>query len=370
MKSTRRMILLLLAALLCFAVSCGNNGKSPPLYEVKDPYILIRHGKTGQLLGTYREKKPLMGISILDYTGTWYLDSTSDFAFGAGPWVCVVPVIDVPKRQRDYVIQLPENYTTTVDGLKFTVDFFQPYYEYNELIQVRICVENQTGEDMTQYQYDICDFYCTVFRDGEDEMPRFSFRKYHTANREGDPGWVPLFSEGDSKVLEYAFYADPTFFLPGENIQYEFSLNLNTNPYFPGGEQRVYQFSVPISVIKRGEQQEPEKSVNEKPEDQVSEKTLYPVPEYYYPQYAWCQGYSIYDYEGPWYLESTCDQLLAFSIYPQIELTEFQKDYVIKVPKEYSIEIEGITYALNFFQEYYEYNDLIQFKYTITNLSG
>lgn len=128
--------------------------------------------------------------------------------------------------------------------------------------------------------------------------------------------------------------------------------------------------SILLCTLASCERQEPEKPVNEKPEEQVSEKTLYPVPEYYYPQYAWCQGYSIYDYEGPWYLETTCDQLLEFSIYPHIELTEFQKDYVIKVPKEYSTEIEGITYTLNFFQEYYEYNDLIQFKYTITNHTG
>lgn len=128
--------------------------------------------------------------------------------------------------------------------------------------------------------------------------------------------------------------------------------------------------SILICPLVSCKREEPEKSVNEKPEEQVSEKTLYPVPEYYYPQYAWCQGYSIYDYEGPWYLESTCDQLLEFSIYPQIELTEFQKDYVIKVPKEYSTEIDGITYTLNFFQDYYEYNDLIQFKYTITNRTG
>lgn len=253
MKSTRRMILLLLAALLCFAVSCGNNGKSPPLYEVNDADILIRHGKSGQLLGTYKEKKPLLGVSIVDYTGAWYLESTYDFASESMPWTCVVPVVDVPRRQRDYVIQLPENYTTTVDGLKFTVDFFQPYYEYNELIQVSIHVENQTGEDMSQAQYDICDFYCTVFSKGEEKMPRFSFRRYDTADQAGDPGWVPFFSEGDSKVLEYAFYADPTFFLPSENIQYEFSLNLNTNPFFPGGESHVYRISVPVCVVERGE---------------------------------------------------------------------------------------------------------------------
>ena len=251
MKNIKRIILLLLASLLCFAVSCGNNGKSPPLYEVNDADILIRHGKTGQLLGTYREKKPLMGISILDYTGTWYLDSTCDFAFESSPWACVVPVIDVPNEQKGYVIQLPESYTTTVDGLKFTVDFFQPYYEYNELIQVRIYVENQTGEDMSQAQYDICDFYCTVFCRGEDEMPRFSFRRYDIADQAGDPGWVPLFSDGDSTILEYAFYADPAFFLPGENIQYKFSLNLNTNPYFPDGERRNYHFSVPVEIVPR-----------------------------------------------------------------------------------------------------------------------
>ena len=128
--------------------------------------------------------------------------------------------------------------------------------------------------------------------------------------------------------------------------------------------------SILICSLVSCKRQEPEEQVDGKQGKPVSEKTLYPVPEYYYPQYAWCQGYSIYDYKGPWYLESTCDQLLAFSIYPQIELTEFQKDYVIKVPKEYSTEIEGITYTLNFFQEYYEYNDLIQFKYTITNHTG
>ena len=96
----------------------------------------------------------------------------------------------------------------------------------------------------------------------------------------------------------------------------------------------------------------------------------YKVPEYYYPQYAGCRGYSIYDYEEPWYLESICDQLHEFSIYPYIKVPKEQKDYVIKVPKEYSTEIDEITYALNFFQEYYEYNDLIQFKYTITNRTG
>lgn len=240
-KLTIFFVLTLSLLMLC---SCAS---SPQMYFVRDTTILSRH-----------PGKEIWGVSFKDYSGAWYLKSRCDLGLREDPEVCVVPVIDVPEEQRDYVIKMPQDYTQTVKELKFTVDFFQPYYEYNELIQISILVENVSDRNMSAATYITNNHYTSSFEgyhNSDKRMiktdGRFQFRKYDYHGYEVNDR---LFPKEKSTRLEYAHYADPGFFLPGEELYYDFSLMVRVND----SSQELsrierYDFSIPVEVVLREE---------------------------------------------------------------------------------------------------------------------
>lgn len=86
-------------------------------------------------------------------------------------------------------------------------------------------------------------------------------------------------------------------------------------------------------------------------------------------------GISILDYKKPWYLDSKCDLDNIQSkpwkcVVPVVEIPDEQKGYVIRLPKTYTKTVRGLEFTVNFFQDTYEYNDLIQVRITIKNKTG
>ena len=188
-----------------------------------------------------------MGITFSDYEGTWYLESEYDL--GEDPRRCVIPIKNVPKSQREYVIRLPQEYTAEIDGLKFTLNFFQQDYQYNELIQIRVTIENQTQSDVEHIYYDMSNCRSSYFENGNSQIcERFVFRDYDLWSISDSIVYAPLMPDGHSAVLEYAHYADPEFFVPGQVIEYKFRL------YEWAGETneapRIYTIDLPVKIVQ------------------------------------------------------------------------------------------------------------------------
>ena len=77
-------------------------------------------------------------------------------------------------------------------------------------------------------------------------------------------------------------------------------------------------------------------------------------------------GISILDYDKEWYVEEPQKHVVI----PVYDVPKDQTEYVVKFPKTYEAEVNGMYYEINFFQEYYGYNDLIQVHIKMTNRLG
>ena len=232
-------------AIFCLGVcffSCRH--EVPTLYPVTND----------DLLNNYDEvvdgKRPeLTGISILDYKKPWYLDSKCDFDnIQLRPWICVVPVVEIPDEQKGYVIRLPKTYTKTVQGLEFTVNFFQDTYEYNDLIQIRITIKNKTGKDMSSAAYWQNSTMTSRFESTHYRNTRFIYRRVDRGCYTAEVTMFPLMPDGYETSLEYINYADPKVFAPGEKVQYVFQLalaeDIDENP------DDIYEVVIPVEVVK------------------------------------------------------------------------------------------------------------------------
>ncbi len=77
-------------------------------------------------------------------------------------------------------------------------------------------------------------------------------------------------------------------------------------------------------------------------------------------------GISILDYGKEWYVERPQKHVVI----PVYDIPKEQERCVVKLPKTYEAEVDGIYYEVNFFQETYEYNDLIQVHIKMTSRLG
>lgn len=72
------------------------------------------------------------------------------------------------------------------------------------------------------------------------------------------------------------------------------------------------------------------------------------------------------DYPKEWHVE----QPQKHVVIPVYDVPKAQRGYAVKLPQTYCAEADGIYFEVNFFEETYEYNDLIQVRIKMTNRLG
>lgn len=179
----------------------------------------------------------ILGISILDYDKEWHVEAPQKHV--------VIPIYDIPEGQKDFVVRFPENYTQTVEGFRCEVTFFQSEYEYNDLIQARVSVTNETDENM-EYRYEVEKMWL-INQTQESYIHNLHYRSYDCYTHVDAVVYEPL-DAGEKIVIEYIFPCDPNVLCPEDDIVFRFALQLITQE----GDKHVVELRLPVEVVKVG----------------------------------------------------------------------------------------------------------------------
>ena len=215
MRKKRACFLLLLILLLLG--SCAK--KEAPRY----PYWECMNPETFDI----------MGISVFDYDGEWFVEKPSERE-------ALIPIYDIPAEQQGYAVKLPEVYAKTQNGIRCEVRFFRSIHEYNDLIQVRVTVSNETGEDISYLD----NIQKIRFENQTDNttISNIHYRPYDCEVHIDVPVYVTV-AAGESISFEYIYPCNPELLSPDDDVVVQFSLK--TDPH-------TVSFTIPVEIVRVG----------------------------------------------------------------------------------------------------------------------
>lgn len=210
----KRVCFLLLLILLLLG-SCAK--KEAPLY----PYWECMNP----------EPFDIMGISVFDYEGEWFVEEPSEKE-------ALIPIYDVPAEQQEYVVKLPEVYSETQNGIRCEVRFFRSIHEYNDLIQVRVTVSNETGEDISYL--DNAQKIRFKNQTNNTTIYNIHYRSYDCEVHIDAPVYVTV-AAGASASFEYIYPCNPEVLTPNDDIVVYVGIRTNQGPL---------KFTIPVELVK------------------------------------------------------------------------------------------------------------------------